>query len=121
MTFPIYGELLIQSSGGEPASTVRRTEFESGPSKQSKFKSQAEVKKPLSILYTQAELTDFETWFRGTECNWGAGWFDWLDYRDGTTKQARILNGEYTYDVEPIQKGAEIKYRLNTTLEVLES
>lgn len=121
MAFPIYGELLLQGASGEPEPTVLRTTFESGPAKQVKIKSQTTVKKPLVILFTATELNDFEVWFRDAECDWGAAWFDWLDYRDGTTKQARIFEGKYSYDVEAAGKGADVKYRFETTLEVLES
>ena len=122
MPFPTYGELLVSGSGGEPEPVILRSTFESGPAKQVKTKSQTTVKKPISILFTETELTNFETWFRDeTECNWGAGWFDWEDYRDGTTKQARIFEGAYTYDSTFVSKGAGLKYRLETTLEILES
>jgi len=121
MAFPIYGELLTQGSGGEPEPTVLRTSFESGPAKQVKTKSQTTVKKPLTILFTQTELGNFETWFRGSDCDWGSAWFSWLDYRDGTNKQARVFEGRYNYNIDSSQKGAEIKYVLDITLEVLES
>ncbi len=121
MPFPTYGELSSQGAGGAPESAILRSQFESGPAKQTKIKSQVAVEKRLSILFTETELTNFEAWFRGAECNWGAAWFDWLDYRDGATKQARIVNGQYSYDVVKVGNGAEVKYSISLTLEVLES
>lgn len=120
MAFPTYGTLLQANNPGKPEPAVIRSEFESGPARQYKTKSRTAVMRPLSIVYTDTELGSFETWFRGSECDWGVNWFDWEDYRDGTTKQARIYQGDYQYHHIDAGEGAPLKYQVDLTLELLE-
>ena len=121
MPFPSGGQLLLNGYGMRPGSAVLRTEMETGPPKQAKIKSQVMVGRPVQYLYTETELQAFETWFRGTECNWGASWFDWTDPRDGVAKQMRIVDG--LYDVTPHNEteGAPLKWIVSLNLENWES
>lgn len=120
MAFPTYGQILFNNNTGEPEPAVIRTDFESGPARQFKIKSRVTVVRSLSILYTPTELANFETWFRGSECEFGANWFDWTDYRDGATKQARVYEGKYDYIAEHAGQGAQLMYRVTLSLEMLE-
>jgi len=120
MAFPSYGKLLLSPHSSKPGSAVQRTEFESGPPKQIKTRSRVAVERSLSIQFTSTELDSFETWFRGAECNWGAGWFDWADPRDGQVKQARVLNGEYDTTAVSAGEGAPVEYLISIKLEHME-
>lgn len=120
MAFPTYGELLLNNNTGTPEPTVIRTDFESGPSRQFKMRSRTNTTRTLSILFTAAELASFETWFRGTDCDWGAAWFNWTDYLDGQAKLARVYEGKYAYLAETAGEGATLKYRVDLVLELVE-
>lgn len=120
MAFPNYGKLLLSPHGSKPGSAIQRTEFETGPAKQTKIRSRVSVERAIAIQYTVDELVSFETWFRGAECNWGAGWFDWTDPRDGQVKQARVLNGEYDTNTVSAGEGAPLEHIVGLKLEYME-
>ncbi len=120
MAFPTYGTTLLAGFAGQPESVVSRTEFETGPAKQYKLKSQTGVRRDPAIQYSDSEFASFESWFRGAECNWGAGWFDWTDPRDGQTKTARVFGGDYQYRSESSGEGGPLHWVVTLQLEVME-
>lgn len=120
MAFPTYGKLLLSNHSGDPESAILRSDFETGPAKQSKIKSRVPVRRTLVLQFTAAELASFEAWFRGAECNYGAGWFDWSDPRDDQTIQARIFEGKYTYQATSTGEGAPLAWLVTLQLEYLE-
>jgi len=117
MAFPSIGQLLLSGYGERPQSAIQRTDMESGPPKQARVRSRVIVARPVRYQFTAAEVVTFETWFRGVECNYGAGWFDWNDPRTGTLKQARIVNGDYQIDAVSGGEGAPLQYQVGMTLE----
>ena len=120
MAFPTYGKLLLNGHQGEPESAILRTDFETGPAKQSKQKSRVAVLRDMAIQFTAAELASFETWFRDAECDYGAGWFDWTDPRNGQTIQARLYQGTYRYQAVSTGEGAPIAWLTTFQLEYME-
>jgi len=120
MAFPTYGELILRQYSENPDSSVLRTEMETGPAKQAKVQSLAPVQRRVSLFFTGAEFETFKIWFKGSECNRGASWFDWLDPQTGTTKQARIVDGKYEALTTNTGEGSEIGWHVSMNLETLE-
>lgn len=95
MAFPAYLLLLQDNYGEKQGSNLHRTDVEQGQPKQGVKGSRALHSRTVTYLATSlANYLAFETWFR-TTVKWGALWFDWTDPKDGVTKKARIVNGEY--------------------------
>ena len=93
-TLPSYVKIHASGFGEERESALIRTEMESGPPKQAKVRSRVMVNRPVNLLVSsKADYLTFITWF-GSTINQGADWFNFTDPVDGTTKLARIKNGD---------------------------
>jgi len=119
MAFPIAnGVYLLPGWQLKPQSVIERTEMESGPPKQAAVQSRRMKPRDITIQWSQADFDAFETWFEGSECGFGALFFDWTDPRDGNTKQARIVGGDYDASLASAGEGAPVKVVVTMTLEV---
>jgi len=116
MPFPTTGKLLFSGYSETPESAVLRTDMESGPPKQAKIKSRSLVTRPLTYRFNNTEYDAFELWFK-TEINYGASWWNWEDPRDGATKQARIVSGQYAAKMAEQGEGAELEWDVSFNLE----
>lgn len=94
-SFPSIGKLLTANYNEKPTSVVLRTDMESGPAKQARRYSQTAVQRQIRYAFTAAEYATFQTFFY-TTIQYGALKFSWVDPVDNTTKDARIVKGEYT-------------------------
>lgn len=121
MAFPNYGKLKLAPYNENPESAIRRTTMETGPAKQARIKSRVMVDRSVVIRYTGTEFASFKSWFKSSDCNWGAAWFDWTDPIDNTVKQARIVNGAYTANPRSAGDGAPVEWDVALTLETWES
>lgn len=73
-----------------------RTQMEAGPAKQRRISTRLMVTRSVELLIdSKANYLLFAAWVKA-DLTMGADWFDWLDPVDGTTKAARLVNGEYT-------------------------
>ncbi|MBD3610519.1 MAG: hypothetical protein HUJ30_08220 [Gammaproteobacteria bacterium] len=117
MPWPSVGKLLLNGYRETPESAVNRTPMEKGPPKQAKVKSRRMVPRAVRYRMTPAERDTWETWFTGAECNFGSGWFDWINPFKGITTQARIVNGEYQFTAASAGEGAPLEWELSITLE----
>jgi len=118
MTWPNYGVLLAPLEE-QPRSVILRTSMESGPAKQRRRVSLQSIDRPLKYQYTAAEYALWLVWYR-TTINYGNDWFDWPDPRDGATKQARIISGDYQAKSHVKSRGAPVGWIVSLTLETLE-
>lgn len=111
-----YGKLLLRDYGERPESAILRTDMESGPAKQAKVRSKVLVSRSVNIDYSNTEYGQFKTWFNGT-LGYGANWFYWTDPRDGGSKLARIVRGEYEAKAYVKSMGDELRWQVSLTLE----
>ena len=121
MAFPTYGRLQLGPFTKNPQTAVRRTEMETGPAKQAKIKSRVMKQRSISMRYSNTEFNNFESWFVSADCNYGASWFDWVDPFDGTTKQTRIVGGEYQAAPQYAGEGSEPEWLVTMTFEIWNS
>lgn len=117
MAWPTGGKLLLNGFREAPESAVIRSEMETGPAKQAKVRSRVITPRQVRYHMTPAERTAWETWFKGAECDYGVGWFDWVNPVTGNTIQARIQGGEYEFSAVSAGQGAPIEWELSLTLE----
>jgi len=117
--FPSLGKLQLSGYGEQPDSAVLRTDMEGGIAKQQKIRSRVSVQHPVAYDFTAAEYATFRTFFINT-LNRGASWFDWIDPRDGTVKQARIIGGKYSASAFTEADGATLSWQVSFNLETLE-
>lgn len=73
-----------------------RSSMESGPAKQRRVQSRSIVTRPVTLMIESRE--NYLAWIEWVKTTLIAGsdWFTWTDPVDGTTKQGRVVNGEYT-------------------------
>lgn len=114
-----YGKLVLDGYGERPESAVLRTDMETGPPKQAMLRSRVMVKRNITMLYTKSEYQSFLTWFRDTTAR-GANFFFWTDPRDGVSKLARIINGEYEARSYVATEGADLSWEVSLQLETWE-
>jgi len=117
MAFPTYGKNLLAAYREQPAPLMRRTDMESGPSKQARIARRRLVPRSCSYQYTQAEYAQFKAW---VDSEGAVNWFDWIDPFDGSTKQARLQLGQY--EARPVSAGAgrTLDWIVTLTLETYE-
>lgn len=118
-SFPAIGKVLLPGDGERPDSALLRTEMEDGPAKQARVRSRVSVKRNKALRLSVAEFNTFKTFFNTTIAR-GADWFDWVDPLTGTSKQARIVNGDYTADTVSAGEGAPVEVVVSFVLETLE-
>lgn len=101
MAWPTYGKLKLGGFRKKPESPVIRTEFESGPPKESIVKSRRMNQWPVTYTFTLAEFNTWETWFDTDAL--GGSFFDWINPLDGSTISVRIVRSEY--EAVPVSSG----------------
>lgn len=121
MPFPSTGKLSLSGYSEKPESALLRSEMESGPAKQALIKSRVMVERSITLHYSFAEYAAFKAWFKSTDCNRGASWFDWLDPIDGATKQARLKNGDYDALPRSGGEGAVLEWDVSMIIETWDS
>lgn len=90
--FPSTGTLLFAGFAPGVRESVRRTEMEQGPPKQSPIDSR--LLHTRDVVYRFGSLADYQaflTWWRDTIAR--TGWFDWNDPVSGVSVSARIAGG----------------------------
>ena len=118
MPWPLSRKPEASSYREVPVPGVRRTNMESGPPKQSRFRDRELLQRPCRYFITAAERTAWRTFFNG-ELAFGTSWFDWPDpLAGGANKSARIVGGRYT--IAPINPQAT-DFQLDLTIETYES
>lgn len=117
--WPNYGRLELPGYSEEPGSAVQRTVMESGPAKQLQVLSLQDIPRSVTYLYSAPEYGTWLTFYR-TTINRGTDWFDWVDPRDGVTRQARIVEGKYKAEPYAEAPGAPLSWRVSCRLETLE-
>lgn len=94
-TLPAYVSILAAGYAEQPEATVARTEMESGPPKQARVRSTGMVRRPVNLrIDSNANYLLWVIWVRDTLAG-GSLWFDYSDPVTGSTKTARIVNGQY--------------------------
>lgn len=95
--FPIYAKVLRPGFSEEADYGVLRTEMDGGIAKQRARWSKPKVTRDVVVRVNNiSSKLLFDEWVR-SDISGGAGWFSWVDNRDGVTKQARIVNGKITW------------------------
>lgn len=89
------GKLLTGQFGENITANVHRTTFESGDEKQVRRSGKGKTVRTVNYVFTNVEYAAWKTWFYDTAKH-GSLFFNWLDVADNTTKDARIVNGEFT-------------------------
>jgi hypothetical protein len=94
-TLPSYVRIFYNGYSEQRESGIIRTEFESGPPRQARFKTRV-MKTRSAKLYldTKANFLAFETWF-ATELQNGALFFNMNDPITGSTIEGRFVGGVY--------------------------
>jgi hypothetical protein len=100
-----YGKLQLQNFGEKPESSVLRSEFETGPPKESIIRSRVMVSRPVTYVFTLADYNTWKTWF-ASEAN-GGQWFNWVDPTDGSTILTRIVRSEFDARLVDAGQGSE--------------
>ena len=100
--FPDFKALLFDSFQEQAESAVLRTQMEGGSFKQAQLYSQGNFNRTMTYVFTAAQFAVFKAWWRD-ELGLGAGWFDWPDPLDGSTKQVMMNLG--VYSARPLDQG----------------
>lgn len=95
-TFPSYVSIRLVGYTETPRSPVIRSVMEVGPPKQTRREYDSVVgRRVVGIIRATSDYQSWRKWVRSGISN-GAGWFDWVDPIDDTTKEARLLNGDWS-------------------------
>jgi hypothetical protein len=95
-TFPTYAQILYKDYSKKRESSLLRSEMESGPPKQARYKYNVmEVHSVKIYIDSKANFLLFETWYKD-DLSDGANWFDFVDPISGSTISARFRDGGYT-------------------------
>lgn len=95
-TLPSYVKILFDGYSEQKESGILRTEFESGPPRQARFKSRTmKTRSARLFIDTNANFQAFETWF-ADDLEQGSLFFNMTDPVKGTTIEARFVGGVYT-------------------------
>lgn len=95
-TLPSYVKVLYEGYTETKESGILRTEFESGPPRQARFKSRTMKTRQVRLFIdSNANFQDFEEFF-ATDLQQGALFFNMTDPLKGTTVEARFVGGVYT-------------------------
>lgn len=117
--FPAIGQLLLNQYRERPRSVVERTAFEEGPPAQRQVATRRLIVRDVVYAFSGAEHEAFEAFFTGDIAH-GADWFAWDDPKDGATKQARIVGGDYDAQPHAESPGGEAGWRVRMQLETWE-
>jgi hypothetical protein len=113
-TLPSYVSILYDGYTETKESGILRTEFESGPPRQAKFKSRTmKTRAARLFIDTNANFQAFETFF-SEELEQGALFFNMTDPVKGTTIEARFVGGVYT--AKPLSSSMN-KWEVNCQIE----
>lgn len=105
MSWPSYGKLKLGNFKEKPESATLRTDFETGPAKESQVRSRVMNTRQVSYVFTLEEYGTWKTWFAANAS--GGKFFDWIDPIDGGTKSVRIIKSEYEAQFLNAEDGAE--------------
>lgn len=115
--FPDIGQLLLDQSGEEPGPALERTAMENGFIKQMQVRSGVLIGIPVVYLYTAADYEVFRDFWRDT-LRYGAEWFEWRDPRDGTLREVRMVDGQFTARRVSLGRGTPLGYRVEFRIEM---
>lgn len=94
-SLPSYITILFDGYVEQRESGIIRTEFESGPARQARFKSRTTKTRDARLFIdSNANFQAFETFF-ADELEQGALFFNMTDPLKGTTVEARFVGGVY--------------------------
>jgi len=95
-TLPSYVKVLFDGYSQRRESGLLRTEMESGPPRQARFKTRVMITRQATLfIETNANFQAFETWFMNDLAG-GSLFFDMADPVSGSTIAARFVGGTYT-------------------------
>ena len=95
-TLPSYVKILYDGYIEQKESGIIRTEFESGPPRQAKFKSRTlKTRTALLFIDSNQNFQNFESWF-ANDLEQGALFFNFTDPVTKTTTQGRFVGGVYS-------------------------
>jgi hypothetical protein len=117
MAFPLIGKFLLDPYREKPAPLTRRTNMDGGLPKQARIARRRMVQRPCAYRFTAAEFTTFKAW---VDSEGAESWFNWTDPFNGSTKQARLVLGQYEGQPVAEQDGAPLEWVVNFTLETFE-
>jgi len=93
---PSYVRILFEGYTQQRDSGLLRTEMESGPPRQARFKTRVMITRQARLyISSKANFAAFETWFMNDLAG-GSLFFDMADPVSGATIQARFVGGTYT-------------------------
>jgi hypothetical protein len=95
-TLPSYVKILFDGYAQRRESGILRTEMESGPPRQARFKTRVMITRSAKLYITsKANFANFETWFMNDLAG-GSLFFNMPDPISGTTISARFVGGTFT-------------------------
>jgi len=108
------GKLMTGQLSETHPSMLLRTTMENGIEKQTRRTTVKRTLRDVAYLFTAAEYEAFKTWFDETAKH-GVLFFNWVDPIDNVTKDARIINGEYsTTPVTAHLTGYYVSFQIET-------
>jgi hypothetical protein len=94
-TLPSYVKILFEGYSQTRESGILRTEFETGPPRQARFKSRVMITRDARLYISgNNNFQSFETWFMN-DLKGGALFFNLTDPVKGTTTEGRFVGGTY--------------------------
>lgn len=95
-TLPSYVKVLYEGYSETKESGILRTDFETGPSRQARFKSRTiKTRQVRLFIDSNANFQAFEAFF-ANDLKQGALFFNMTDPVKGTTVEARFVGGVFT-------------------------
>lgn len=95
-TLPSYVKISFDSYSQKRESGILRTDMESGPPRQARFKTRVMITRNAKlIIESKANFQAFETWFMNDLAG-GSLFFNMTDPVSKQTIEARFVGGEYT-------------------------
>jgi hypothetical protein len=99
-SLPSYVKILFDGYQQQRESGILRTEFESGPPRQARFKSRVMVTRSAKLYINgKTNFASFESWFMN-DIKGGSLFFTMTDPASGSSISARFVGG--TYNVTPL-------------------
>ena len=95
-TLPSYVKILFEGYSEQKESGIIRTEFETGPPRQARFKSRTMKTRNVQLyIETNANFQAFETFFI-EDLKQGSLFFNFTDPLTGQTSEGRFVGGLYS-------------------------